>query len=179
MSRRDPSTNIDKNEYRKIIYDQPTNSYSFGDSDKLFEMQSGQILNDAYDFQTIFREGQIINHATKDLEEDDYLEWLQKNIYDGRRHAMFRGELTESMARYFAQMVKKQELEVENLQRMLDQLQMHSVARAVVANRLELEAELLEDYRRQQLEWKKRCGEIDAEQLDWESKQRVWETLKK
>lgn len=179
MSGRKASVVIDRVEYRKIIFDQLTNSYSFGNSEKYFEMQSGQILNDAFDLLSIFREGQIVNYDSGDIEQDDYLQWLRKTIYDDQQRAMYRGELTESMARYFTQMVKRQELEIKRLRGVLDQLETHSFARAMLANRLQLEVELLGDYRGQQLEWRKRCGEISAEQLDWESKQRVWETLKK
>jgi hypothetical protein len=170
---------IDEMLYSKVVYDQESDNFEISNAEKFFVMQSGLGQKDSFLLMEFFREAMLRDEDSGRFIDNKYNDWVERVFFKGGCTSMYRGELTAALSNYFGQMILKRRADLESLKAAHSTKPEGSIVAEVSRNRIAIVEEAIEFYERLHKDWCQRKSELAPEQLDWESKQRVWETLKK
>jgi len=170
---------VDEVLYSRIVYDQQSEALEASNEDKFFVLQSGQARNDSFSLRDFFREAMLQDEESGRFVEDDYNEWMQRVFFDGKCESMYRGELTVALCRYLERMIEKKKADLLRLKAAHSVKRQGSISAEVSLNGIALVEKAVQFYERLHRDWIQRKSQISVEQIDWESKQKMWETLKK
>lgn len=179
MQSQNHKAQIDEVLYSKIVYDQQQENFELSNEEKVFVMQSGLGRNDSFSLLEFFREAMLRDDDSGKFIEDEYYDWMERVFFKGGCTSMYRAELTAALSNYCGQMIVKRRADLESLKAAHSTKPEGSIVAEVSRNGIAIVEEAIEFYERLHKDWFQRKSELAPAQLDWESKQRVWETLKK
>ena len=170
---------IDEVLYSKVVYDQESDNFEISNEEKFFVMQSGLGRKDSFPLMDFFREAMLRDEGSGRFIGNEYNDWMERVFFKGGCTSMYRGELTAALSNYFDQTILKRRAELLSLNAVHSAKREGSISAEVSLNGIAIVEEAIEFYERLHRDWLQRKTELVPEQLDWESKQRVWEILKK
>lgn len=179
MQSQSQNAQIDEVLYSKVVYDQESDNFEISNEDKFFVMQSGLARKDSFPLMEFFREAMPRDEDSGRFIENEYNAWMRRVFFDGNCKSMYRGELTAALSYYFEKMTLKNQTNLLSLKASHSGKRDGSIAAEVSLNGITIVEEAIEFYERLHKDWLHRKSKVSPDQLEWESKQRMWEILHK